>query len=56
MTKSSVLLSLNFPSDDQMIIINGDRQEIEWLFHELSEWTDLQAIPWREPSEMYQFS
>ncbi|PSN80548.1 serine/threonine protein kinase [filamentous cyanobacterium CCP4] len=39
-------LNLNFPSDDQMIIVNGDRREIEWLCNELSEWAGIQARPW----------
>ncbi|MBD1917684.1 MULTISPECIES: serine/threonine-protein kinase [Cyanophyceae] len=40
-------LNLNFPADDQIIVVDGDRQEIGWLCNELSEWTGIRAKPWR---------
>jgi hypothetical protein len=50
-SESSYQLSLNFPTDDRMIIVNGNRQEIAWLYNELSEWTGLQATPFRYLSQ-----
>ncbi|WOD36996.1 serine/threonine-protein kinase [Nodosilinea sp. E11] len=39
-------LSLKFLSDDQMIVVDGDRQEIEWLCNGLSDWAGIQAKSW----------
>ena len=50
-TMTRYRLNLNFPVANQMMIVNGDRREIEWLCNELSEWSGLQAKPWRKPSE-----
>lgn len=41
-------LNLSFPAADaRMIVVNGDRREIEWLCNELSEWAGIQVKPWK---------
>ncbi|WOD36994.1 serine/threonine-protein kinase [Nodosilinea sp. E11] len=42
-------LGLYFPDNDQMITIEGVHREIEWLSSELSKWTGIQKMPWRQP-------
>ena len=38
-------LSLKFRSNNQMIVVDGDGQEIEWLYNGLSKWIGIQAKP-----------
>lgn len=45
-TSTRFRLSLKFPSDDQMIIIDGDRREIEWLSYGVSEWAGIVPKFW----------
>ncbi|HEY9897136.1 MAG TPA: serine/threonine-protein kinase [Candidatus Sericytochromatia bacterium] len=40
------------PADDRMIFVNGDHREIEWLCNELSEWADIKVRAWSRPSEL----
>ncbi|MBD2102658.1 serine/threonine-protein kinase [Leptolyngbya sp. FACHB-261] len=41
------LLHLKFSASNQMMIVKGDRREIEWLCNELSEWAGIQVKPWK---------
>ena len=44
--QSSARLSLNFPSAEQTMFIDGDRREIAWLCNELSEWSGMKVKSW----------
>jgi len=46
-TMARYRLNLHCPSNKQLMIVNGERREIEWLCNELSEWAGIQATPWR---------
>ena len=49
-TRPQYRLNLSFQETNDIIIVGGKRQEIQWLCDELSEWTGLQAQHWEEPS------